>query len=73
MTSVYKYARDNKLMSEEDYPYTRKYSGTCNYRSYKGLVSVQGYTKPKATVEDLMAAVVQGPVSVGISASTSVM
>jgi hypothetical protein len=73
MPSVYKYATANKLMTESDYPYVKKYSGSCKYRSSKGLFKISGYVKPRGTVDDLMAAVAQQPVSVGISASKSVM
>lgn len=73
MVSVFKYAKDNKLMDEASYPYTKRYSGTCKYRTSKGILNVRGYVKPKATVSDLMAAVALGPVSVGISASKPVM
>jgi len=73
MVSVYKYATNTKIMKEVDYPYVRKYSGSCKYSSSKGVVGVTGYIKPSGTVTALMTAVAQQPVSVGIQASSSVM
>jgi hypothetical protein len=60
---------------ENDYPYTSGtgVSGSCEYDSSKGQVNVAAYTNvPENSVEQLMAAIDQAPVSVTIEADRTV-
>ena len=57
MIAVYKYAMAKKIMKESDYPYVKKYSGSCKYSSSKGVLSPTGYSSVTGTVSALMNAV----------------
>ena len=70
MNNVFNYAKATKITTESKYPYTAK-AGTC--KSVSGSYSVTGYinvtpNNPSA----MMAAVAKTPVSIALSAGTSV-
>lgn len=57
MSTVFKWAETNKLMKESDYPYIKKYSGSCNQVSSKGVINTTGYVGVSGNVNALMTAV----------------
>jgi hypothetical protein len=69
MTKAFEYFAKNGWESEQDYKYTAKY-GACAYDKSLTVASNKGYhTVPVDNDQQLMAAVVQGPVSVAIDMS----
>ena len=72
MVSSFRYAQANGIMKDSAYPYV-KYAGTCKYQNAETVVRNAGYGIPYSSVSALMAQVAIQPVSVGISASSSVM
>jgi hypothetical protein len=68
-TIAFEYLAKNGWESEQDYKYTAKY-GACAYDKSLAVASNKGYyTVPVDYNQQLMAAVVQGPVSVAIDMS----
>lgn len=66
------YAAQNGLETESDYPYTAM-DGTCKYSKSKAVQTNNGYAfVTPDSANDLMAAIVNSPVSVAIEADQSV-
>jgi hypothetical protein len=72
MTTVFNWAKTNKLMKETDYPYIKKYSGYCNEVNSLGVIYTKGSVSVSGNVNALMTAVAQQPVSIGVEASNAV-
>jgi len=70
MTAAFQYAESNGMELESVYPYTGV-DGTCKYDSSKGKVEVTTFANVQAdSVDQLLAAIALGPVSVAIEADT---
>lgn len=68
MGRAFKYIESNPLMLEADYAYTGE-DGSCSYDASKGVGKVNSFEHVNTNSElELKAAVMQGPVSVGIEA-----
>jgi len=63
----YKWLKNNETMLESDYPYTATET-KCAYDASKGVTGVSSYTQVKKDKTSIMAAVMQQPVNVAVSA-----
>ena len=68
---AFSYVELTGLMSEDDYPYTAK-EGKCQEDSSKDSYTISDYTDVPASNEELMAAISQQPVSIGLYADENV-
>jgi len=65
---AFEYIEDSPLETDADYPYIAKYA-YCNYESSKGVGTVKNfYHIKKGDASQMKAALMLGPVSVGIEA-----
>ena len=72
MALAFMYTEKHPLETEVDYPYVAV-SGSCTYAKAKGVVAVSKYDSVKASsVDQLKAAIAEGPVSVAIEADQPV-
>jgi len=75
MDTAFKYVEENPLMKESDYPYTGHHNlfSKCKYEKAKGVGHVKGYNDVKSKdLDQMMAALAKGPVSVAVEADKSV-
>lgn len=73
MTNCYNYLKSYKLQLDSTYPYIG-YKSSCKYSSANGKVNTLGYVNiPKGDVNAHMNALVNGPLSVAMAASSSVV
>jgi len=67
----YKWLKNNKTMTESDYPYTAK-DGTCTYDETKGVTGTSSYKQVSKDKASIMAAIEQQPVNVAVSAGNDI-
>ena len=73
MDLAFKYLEKNSLMKENDYPYTGRQGWSCKYDESKGVTKAKDFKDVKRDeVDQLVAALNIGPVSVAIEADTYV-
>lgn len=73
MTNCFNYLKTNKLQLESDYPYIG-YKSSCKYNASKGKLNTLGHINiPKGDVNAHMNALVNGPVSVAMAATSSIV
>jgi len=75
MDYAFEYVAQNPLESEDDYPYVSGHGKkeACKYERSKGVGKVSGHKDvQRDSVDQLKAAIEQGPVSVAVEADKSV-
>lgn len=73
MNSAFEYVRWHELESESDYPYKAVVGKDCLKKLGKGVGKISGYTKiRKHSVDHLKAALMKGPVSIGVEADQAI-
>jgi len=68
MDNAFTWLKDNKLESEEEYPY-KATGGSCGYKAADGLVGTSGFKDLEQTEDALLAELQNGPVAVAVAAN----